>query len=61
MRSWDNSLFIHAESGISQSNLESGMNVHALINKSWKERWIRPLPFTGCDGYSPIRIMFSIF
>lgn len=27
MRSWDNSLFIHAESGISQSNLESGMNV----------------------------------
>lgn len=23
MRSWDNSLFIHAESGISQSNLES--------------------------------------
>lgn len=27
MRSWDNSLSIHAESGISQSNLESGMNV----------------------------------
>ena len=31
MRSWDNSLSIHAEPGISQSDLESGMNMMSYM------------------------------
>ena len=34
--------------------------VHSRADESWEERWIRPPPFTGCDSYNPIRIMFSI-
>lgn len=60
MRSWDNSLSIHAESWIFQSDLEFAMT------DSFAHWWIMggtidsPPPFTGCDSYTPIRIIFSI-
>ena len=33
--------------------------IRALMNHGRNDGFV-PLPFTGCDSYNPIRIMFSI-
>lgn len=56
---------IFRSSFLSKFNLDSGFGIRydrfirALMNHERNNGFV-PLPFTGCDSYNPIRIMFSI-